>query len=106
MPCGKFSHIDAGTLSYLKGLGVSTVWYTGIPRHAAPPPEGDAPQSVVKGCPGSPYAISDWYDVNPYLSDNVEERMHEFESLIKRTHDAGMKVCTDFVPNHVARIYD
>ncbi|MBQ9893733.1 MAG: alpha-amylase [Bacteroidales bacterium] len=106
MPCGKFSHIDAGTLSYLKGLGVSTVWYTGIPRHAAPPPEGDAPQSVVKGCPGSPYAISDWYDVNPYLSDNAEERMHEFESLIKRTHDAGMKVCTDFVPNHVARIYD
>jgi glycosidase len=61
---------------------------------------------VVKDRPGSPYAISDWYDVNPYLSDNAEERMHEFESLIKRTHDAGMKVCTDFVPNHVARIYD
>ena len=102
---GKFSSIDDGTLSYLKGLGISTIWYTGIPRHAAPPPSGNAPEAVVKGNPGSPYAISDWYDVNPYLADNPAERMSEFESLVKRTHNAGIKVCTDFVPNHVSRVY-
>ncbi len=31
--------------------------------------------------------------------------MHEFEELIKRTHQVGLKVIIDFIPNHVAREY-
>ena len=60
---------------------------------------------VVKGRAGSPYAIKDYYDVNPDLAENVTERMSEFEQLVKRTHEANMRVIIDFVPNHVARKY-
>ena len=31
--------------------------------------------------------------------------MNEFEDLVKRTHNEGLKVIIDFVPNHVAREY-
>ena len=95
---GKFSSIDAGSLEYIKGLGASFVWYTGIIRHAT-----SATEKVVKGDAGSPYAIVDYLDVNPYLADNSKRRMQEFLELVKRTHDAGLKVIIDFVPNHVAR---
>ena len=61
--------------------------------------------AVVKGNAGSPYAIKDYYDIDPDLADNVPDRMKEFESLVRRTHEAGMKVIIDFVPNHVARQY-
>ncbi len=106
---GRFSGIDHETLSYLKdGLGVSHVWYTGVIRHATTVPFDGCQASnpmVVKGKAGSPYAITDYYDVNPYLADNPKDRMHEFESLLKRTHDAGLKILIDFVPNHVSRDY-
>lgn len=95
---GKFSDWDQDTFDYLKGLGVSHIWYTGVLRHA----RGKA---FVKGEPGSPYAITDYYDVNPYLADDEPARMQEFEALIRRTHEAGLKVILDFVPNHVARDY-
>ncbi len=97
---GRFSTVDEASLRYLRTLGVTHVWYTGVLRHALP--EGDA-AGFVKGDTGSPYAISDYYDVNPYLADNEEERMSEFKDLVSRTHAAGMKVVIDFVPNHVAR---
>ena len=58
-----------------------------------------------KGKAGSPYAIKDYYDIDPDLADNIQNRMSEFEDLVKRTHEAGMKVIIDFVPNHVARQY-
>lgn len=96
---GKFSGFDTEAFDYLKTLGVSHVWYTGVVRHATG-------KAFVKGDAGSPYAISDYYDVNPYLADNEQERMAEFESLVKRTHEAGLKVITDLVPNHVACDYD
>ncbi|MBR4756129.1 MAG: alpha-amylase [Bacteroidales bacterium] len=106
---GKFRNIDSETLSFLRdGLGVSHVWYTGVIRHATTVPfEGCLASNpmVVKGKAGSPYAITDYYDVNPYLADNPEDRMSEFESLLNRTHDAGMKVLIDFVSNHVSRDY-
>ena len=105
---GKFSDIDTDTLEYLKWLGCSYVWYTGIIRHSTTEPfpgcEASHPQ-FVKGKAGSPYAICDYYDVNPYLADSPERRMDEFEELVKRTHEAGLKVIIDFVPNHVARDY-
>ncbi len=106
--CGKFSSIDTISLEYLRSLGVSHVWYTGIIRHAtAEDSNGCTPSSQdwVKGRAGSPYSITDYYDVNPYLADEPENRMEEFHKLVERTHAAGLKVIIDFVPNHVARDY-
>lgn len=106
--CGKFSNIDTISLEYLRSLGVSHVWYTGIIRHAtAEDSDGCTPSSAdwVKGRAGSPYSITDYYDVNPYLADEPENRMEEFHKLVERTHAAGLKVIIDFVPNHVARDY-
>ena len=98
---GKFSSIDTGSFQYWKGLGAHYVWYTGIIRHAS----ASSGEKVVKGEAGSPYAITDYYDVNPYMADVPERRMEEFEDLVKRTHEAGLKCLVDFVPNHVAREY-
>lgn len=107
---GKFNDIDNTALKALKDLGTTHVWYTGVLEHAimtdyakAGIPLDDA--DVVKGRAGSPYAIKDYYDVNPDLAVNVDARMQEFEALLQRTHDEGMKVIIDFVPNHVARFY-
>lgn len=105
---GKFSDIDIRTLEYIRWLGCSHVWYTGILRHSTQTSDGGCIPShpqFVKGQAGSPYAICDYYDVNPYLADTPENRMDEFESLIRRTHEAGLKLIMDFVPNHVARDY-
>lgn len=95
---GKFSAFNKKAFDYLHTLGVSHIWYTGVIRHATG-------EDFVKGNPGSPYAISDYYDVNPYLATKSEDRMKEFENLVKRTHKAGFKVIIDFVPNHVAKNY-
>ncbi len=105
---GKFSDIDAWTLEYLKWLGCSHIWYTGVLRHSTQASEQGCTAShpqFVKGLAGSPYAICDYYDVNAYLADKPEDRMGEFEALIERTHKAGLKLIIDFVPNHVARDY-
>ncbi len=107
---GKFSDFTPKVLKNIAGMGVSHVWYTGVIRHATQtdyskygiPRQHPA---VVKGVAGSPYAIADYYDVDPDLATNVDERMQEFEQLVKRTHAAGLKVVIDFVPNHVARQY-
>ena len=106
--CGKFSNIDRESLDYFKSLGVTHLWLTGIVRHATGESTGGCTASSpdwVKGRAGSPYAITDYYDVNPYLSDKPERRMEEFKDLLKRVHNAGLKVIIDFVPNHVARDY-
>ena len=105
---GKFADFDDASLEYFKWLGCSHVWYTGVIRHSTQESaEGCIPShpQFVKGRAGSPYAICDYYDVNPYLADNPDNRMSEFEQLIKRTHNAGLKVIIDFVPNHVSRDY-
>lgn len=107
---GKFNDFDSKTLKSIKKLGVSHIWYTGVIRHATQTnysQYGIPSQSatVVKGKAGSPYAICDYYDVDPDLAVNVEKRMDEFNKLVVRTHKAGLKVMIDFVPNHVAREY-
>lgn len=106
---GKFSSIDAETLSWLSGeLGVTHLWLTGVIRHATTESlEGclASDPSVVKGKAGSPYAITDYFDVNPYLADNPSARMDEFKLLLDRIHSSGLKVLIDFVPNHVSRDY-
>ena len=106
--CGKFSNIDRESLDYFKSLGITHLWLTGIVRHATGESTGGCTASSpdwVKGRAGSPYAITDYYDVNPYLADKPERRMEEFKDLLKRVHNAGLKVIIDFVPNHVARDY-
>ena len=60
---------------------------------------------MVKGKAGSAYAIKDYYDVDPDIATSVPARMQEFEELVQRSHEAGLKVVIDFVPNHVARQY-
>lgn len=107
---GKFSDFTPVALSKIKELGTTHIWYTGVIEHATNT-DYTAYQirrdhaAVVKGNAGSPYAIKDYYDIDPDLADNVPDRMKEFESLVRRTHEAGMKVIIDFVPNHVARQY-
>jgi len=99
---GKFSDIDASSIDYVKWLGFSHIWLTGVIRHATA--DDNNPQ-IVKGNAGSPYAITDYYDVNPYLAENPDNRMSEFDALVTRIHDAGLKVIIDFIPNHVSRDY-
>ncbi len=96
---GKFSDWDEVSLGYLRSLGVDYVWYTGVPRHATG-------KDFVKGNPGSPYAITDWRDVNPYLADDPARRLEEFDALLARTHAAGLRVLIDYIPNHVAPDYE
>ena len=108
--CGKFSAFDDKTLKELHDMGITHVWYTGVIRHATQTDYSayGIPKQhpeIVKGKAGSPYAITDYYDVDPDLADKVSGRMAEWEQLIERTHVAGMKVVLDFVPNHVAREY-
>ena len=95
---GRMSSIDSESLKYFRGLGVTHIWYTGIIRHSTGKP-------FVKGDPGSPYAISNYYDINDYLADNKGNRLSEFEELVKRTHESGMKVIIDFIPNHTGLDY-
>ena len=104
---GRFSGIDKPTLYYLKNtLGADYLWCTGIIRHATLTSDRGCTPShpqIVKGDAGSPYAITDYYDVNPYLADDPSRRMEEFRALVDRVHGAGLKLLIDFVPNHVAR---
>ena len=107
---GKFADFNDAALKGIKELGTTHVWYTGVLHHALVGDYTDYGISqddpdVVKGRAGSPYAIKDYFDVNPDLAVNVTQRMDEFGALIERTHNHGMKVIIDIVPNHVARNY-
>lgn len=108
--CGKLNEITPRVLKSIRNLGITHVWYTGVIEHAHATDYsafGITPDNpcVVKGKAGSPYAISDYYDIDPDIAVSVPDRMKEFEQLVERTHKAGMKVLIDFVPNHVARRY-
>lgn len=107
---GKFNDINEAALKGIKQLGASYVWYTGVLHHAvirdysAYGISHDDPD-VVKGRAGSPYAVKDYYSVNPDLAEDPAKRLEEFQALIERTHAQGLKVIIDIVPNHVARHY-
>ena len=107
---GKFNDFTEKALNEIKDLGVTHIWYTGVPHHDVIRDytkygiSNDDPD-VVKGRAGSPYAVKDYYNVNPDLAENPANRLEEFGALIERTHKAGMKVIIDIVPNHVARNY-
>ena len=107
---GKFNNFTNKALGEIKNMGFTHVWYTGVLAHAS---QTDYTQygipkqypEIIKGKAGSPYAIRDYYDVDPDLAENVENRMKEFEKMVQRTHKNGMDVIIDFVPNHLARDY-
>jgi len=108
---GKFSDFSERALQEIKDLGVSYIWYTGVPHHDLITDytqyqisNGDS--EIIKGRAGSPYAVKDYYNVNPDLSDDPANRLNEFKDLINRTHSAGLKLLIDIVPNHVARNYE
>ena len=107
---GKFNSYTNKALKEIRELGVTHVWYTGIIAHSTCSDYtayGIAKDhhAIVKGRAGSPYAVKDYYDVDPDLAEDVNNRMSEFEELVSRTHKAGMKVIIDFIPNHVSRSY-
>ena len=108
---GKFNDFTDQALQEIKELGVTHMWYTGILHHAtitdytAYGISNDDPD-IVKGRAGSPYAVKDYYNVNPDLAVDPAKRLEEFQQLIERTHQNGMKVIIDIVPNHVARKYE
>ncbi|MCU0384413.1 MAG: alpha-amylase family protein [Flavihumibacter sp.] len=107
---GKFNDFTDTALQSIRNLGVTHIWYTGVPHHAvirdysAVGISADDPD-IVKGRAGSPYAVKDYYNVNPDLSVDPSKRLDEFKALINRTHKNGLKLIIDIVPNHVARHY-
>jgi glycosidase len=108
---GKFNDFTDKALSEIKKLGATHIWYTGVPHHALVNDytnigiSNDDPE-VVKGRAGSPYAVKDYYSVNPDLAVNPSKRKEEFEALIARTHKNGLQLIIDIVPNHIARKYE
>ncbi len=108
---GKFEDFTDKALDEIRELGVTHIWYTGVPHHAVINDYSqygisDDDPDVVKGRAGSPYAVKDYYNVNPDLAVDPSKRLDEFKALIQRTHKHGMKVIIDIVPNHVARHYE
>lgn len=107
---GKFNDFTDEALKQIRLLGCTHIWYTGVLEHATQTDytafgiAKDNPY-VVKGKAGSPYAVKDYYDVDPDLAQDVTRRMEEYDALIARTHRDGLKILMDFVPNHVARQY-
>src|SRR4051812_40670211 len=107
---GKFNDFTDKALQEIKKLGVTYIWYTGVPHHDVIRDytkygiSNDDPD-IVKGRAGSPYAVKDYYNVNPDLAVNPAKRLEEFDALIARTHKNGLKVIIDIVPNHIARNY-
>jgi glycosidase len=107
---GRLGDFTPRALEAIRELGCNYVWYTGVIRHATRTdysahgiPNGNP--HIIKGEAGSPYAVTDYYDIDPDLAIDPDHRMQEFEELVRRTHKAKLKVIIDFVPNHVARQY-
>ena len=107
---GKLRNFSPEALAYIRSLGATHVWYIGLLEHATKTDYSDYGihpdhPDTVKGEAGSPYAVKDYYDIDPDLAEDPHERQGEFDALIERTHQAGLQVLMDFIPNHVARTY-
>ena len=106
----KMNDITATKLQRISRMGFTHVWFTGLIEHATQTDHTafgiskDHP-AVVKGKAGSPYAIKDYYDIDPDLAVSGPDRRKEFKALLNRTHKARHKKDIDFGPNHVARHY-
>jgi len=79
-------------LPYLAGLGIKIIWL--MPVY----PIG---MKKRKGTLGSPYAVRDYFNLNPELGP-----ANDFKQLVTAAHDLGLKVIMDMVLNHVAPDYE
>ena len=107
--CGTFAGVNDAALEALARMGITHLWLTGVLRHATQTPHPGLPAHpacVVKGIAGSPYAVVDYFDVDPDLAERPEARLEEFRALLARCHRWGMVPLLDFVPNHVSRCYE
>lgn len=84
---GNFAGVTA-QLDRLKELGVNILWL--MPIH----PIG---QEKKKGPIGSPYAVRDYYAVNPDYGTAAD-----LKRLVAEAHRRGMKVIIDVVANHTS----
>lgn len=84
---GNFNAITA-RLDELKDLGVTILWL--MPIH----PIG---QEKKKGTIGSPYAVRDYYAINPDYGT-----ADDLKRLVREAHARGLKVIIDIVANHTA----
>ncbi len=108
--CGTFADINSKALDALKALGITHIWLTGVIRHSSMTSYQEigiksTNPLITKGKAGSPYSVMDYYDIDPDLAVNPENRMAEFEETVARIHEKGLKVIMDFIPNHLAREY-
>ena len=108
--CGKMNDITNTALKKIKEIGITHIWYTGLLEHATQTDYSDFGihkdhSAIVKGRAGSPYAVKDYYDIDPDLASQPNKRFQEFQQLLERTHQAELALIMDFVPNHVARQY-
>ena len=106
----KFIDVSNKALNILHDKGFTHLYTTGIIEHATKEDYSDYGctldhPSIVKGSCGSPFAIKDYYDVNPFLANNPENRLNEFNLMVDRIHENKLKIILDFVPNHLARNY-
>src|SRR5215813_4927515 len=86
-PAGNFDGVTA-QLDRLKDLGVTILWL--MPIH----PIG---QERKKGTIGSPYAVRDYYGINPDYGNK-----EDLKRLISEAHRRGLKVIIDIVANHTS----
>jgi cyclomaltodextrinase len=84
---GNFDGVTAH-LDDIKALGVNILWI--MPIH----PIGEKGR---KGDFGSPYAIKDYYAINPDYGT-----LKDFQRLVDGAHQRDMKVIMDLVANHTA----
>jgi glycosidase len=84
---GNFKGITA-QFDRLKDLGVTILWL--MPIH----PIG---QEKKKGTVGSPYAVRDYYGINPDYGTK-----DDLKQLVAEAHRRGMKVVIDIVANHTS----
>lgn len=107
--CGSFDGVTDAALEAIARMGATHVWLTGALRHATQTAYEGLPASpacVVKGLAGSPYAVTDYFDVDPDLATEPQNRLQEFRSLLARCRKWGLVPMIDCIPNHVSRCYD
>lgn len=86
-PSGDFRGIEA-QLPRLQKLGVTVLWL--MPIH----PPG---QLKKKGSIGSPYAVRDYYGINPDYGS-----ADDLKRLVRAAHAHGLRIIIDIVANHTA----
>ena len=84
---GDFKGVIAG-LPHIKALGADIVWL--MPIH----PIGN---KYRKGELGSPYAVKDYFAINPEFGNEGD-----LKALVEEAHKLSLKVIIDWVPNHSA----